>query len=156
MVPNAAMLAPKTRPGGVPHRVLGVIFEVFEALGGLGRFGRVLRAVLHGSGRSSKALERLLDVLQRSVGALGEVLGVILGPKMAAKSGSYRQKCCSKRQKLVKRFFDGCCVEDKQPWRPQNLYLSQRILMSNAYRRFHDRQNFWLLLGANMAPCWLP
>ena len=49
MVPNAAMLAPKTRPRGVPHRVLGVIFEVFEALGGLGRFGRVLRPVLHGS-----------------------------------------------------------------------------------------------------------
>ena len=49
MPPNAPMLATKTRPEGVPHRVLGVIFEVFEALGGLGRFGRVLRPVLHGS-----------------------------------------------------------------------------------------------------------
>ena len=49
MPPYAPMLATKTRPEGVPHRVLGVIFEVFEALGGLGRFGRVLRPVLHGS-----------------------------------------------------------------------------------------------------------
>ena len=49
MVPNAAMLAPKTRPGGLPHRLLGVIFEVFEVLSGLGRSGRGLRAVLHGS-----------------------------------------------------------------------------------------------------------
>ena len=52
--------------------------------------------------------------------------------------------------------FDGFCVEDKQPWRPQNLYLWQGIPMANAYRRFHDLQNFWFLLGANMAPCWLP
>ena len=26
----------KTRPRGVPHRLLGVIFEVFEVLGGIG------------------------------------------------------------------------------------------------------------------------
>ena len=39
----------KKRPVGVPHRLLGIIFEVFEALAGLGRFGRVLRPVLHGS-----------------------------------------------------------------------------------------------------------
>ena len=43
------MLAPKTRPGGVPHRLLEVIFEVFEVLSGLVRSGRGLRAVLHGS-----------------------------------------------------------------------------------------------------------
>ena len=58
------------------------------------------------------------------LGGLGEVLGVMLGPKMAAKSGSYQKKCCSKRQKVPKQFFDGFCVEDKQPWRPTNLYLS--------------------------------
>ena len=34
--PNAPMEASKTRPRGVPHRLLGVIFEVFEVLGGLG------------------------------------------------------------------------------------------------------------------------
>ena len=90
------------------------------------------------------------------LGGLGEVLGVMLGPKMAAKSRSYRKKCCSKRQKVPKRFFDGFCVEDKQPWRPQNLYLSLGILMSNAYRRFQHRHNFLFLLGANMAPCWPP
>ena len=43
------MLAPKMRFGEVHHRLLGVIFEVFEVLGGLGCSGRVLKAVLHGS-----------------------------------------------------------------------------------------------------------
>ena len=47
--PNAPMSAPKTRPEGVPHRLLGSFSKFFEALGGLGRFGRVLRLVLHGS-----------------------------------------------------------------------------------------------------------
>ena len=47
--PNAPMLAPKMRPGGVPHRLLEFIFEVFEVLSGLVRSGRGLRAVLHGS-----------------------------------------------------------------------------------------------------------
>ena len=70
------------------------------------------------------------------LGALGEVLGVMLGPQMAAKPRSYRKKCCSKRQKVPKQFFDGFCVEDKQSWRPQNLYLSLGIRISNAYRRF--------------------
>ena len=76
--------------------------------------------------------ELLSDCWTASVGVLGglrEVLGVMLGPKMASKSGSYRKKCCSKRQKVPKRFFDEFCVEDKQPWRPQNLYLSVGILM---------------------------
>ena len=39
----------QTRPGGVPHRFFGVIFVIFEPLGGLGRFGRMLRPVYHGS-----------------------------------------------------------------------------------------------------------
>ena len=43
------MLAPKLRLGGVPHRLLGVIFEVREVLGSLERSGLVLKAVLHGS-----------------------------------------------------------------------------------------------------------
>ena len=98
--------------------------EIVEVLGGLGRFGRMLKAVLHGYGRSGRALQRLLDGLWRVLGGLGEVLGVMLGPKMAAKSGSYRKQCCSKRQKVLKRFIDGCCVENEQPWRPQNLLLS--------------------------------
>ena len=37
------MLVPQTKPGGVPHRLLEVILEIFEVLGGLGRFGRMLR-----------------------------------------------------------------------------------------------------------------
>ena len=48
------------------------------------------------------------------LGVLGEVLGVMLGPKMAAKSRSYRKKCCSKRQKVPQRFFNGLCVEDSK------------------------------------------
>ena len=86
------MLVPQTKPGGVPHWLLEVILEIFEVLGGLGRFGRILRAVLHGYGRSGRALERLLDSLWRVLGGLGEVLGVMLGPKMAAKTRSYRKK----------------------------------------------------------------
>ena len=39
----------KNEPRGVHHRLLGVIFEIYEVLGGLGRFGLELRAVLHGS-----------------------------------------------------------------------------------------------------------
>ena len=99
------MLVPQTKPGGVPHRILEVILEIFEVLGGLGRFGRMLRAVLHGYGRSGRALERLLDGLGGTLGGLGQVLGVMLGPKMAGKSGSYRQKCYSKRQKVSQRFL---------------------------------------------------
>ena len=51
------------------------------------------------------------------LGGLGEVLGAMLGPKTAAKSGSYWKKCCSKRQNVPKPFFDEFCAEDKQPWR---------------------------------------
>ena len=39
------------------------------------------------------------------LGGLGEVLGVMLGPKMAAKSGSYRKRCCPKRQMIPKRLL---------------------------------------------------
>ena len=98
------ILVPQTKPGGVPHRLLEVILGIFEVLGGLGRFGRILRAVLHGYGRSGRALERFLDSLGGVMGGFGEVLGVMLGPKMAAKSRSYRKKCFSKRQKVPQRF----------------------------------------------------
>ena len=39
------------------------------------------------------------------LGGLGEVLGVMLGPKMAAKPRSYRKKCCPKRQEVPKPFL---------------------------------------------------
>ena len=48
------------------------------------------------------------------LGGLGEVLGVMLAPKMAAKSGRDRKKCGSKRQAVPQRFFDRVCVEDQQ------------------------------------------
>ena len=47
------------------------------------------------------------------LGGLGEVLGVMLAPKMAAKSGKYRKKYGSKRLAVPEWFFDGFCVEDK-------------------------------------------
>ena len=144
-------MVPQTKPGGVPHRLLEVFLKIYEVLGGLGRFGRMLRAVLHGYGRFSRALERLLDGLQRGVGRSWRGFG---WSKRAAKPISYRKKCCSKSQKVPKQFFDGFCVEDKQSWRPQNLYLSLGILMPNAYLRFQHRHNFLFLLGANMAPFW--
>ena len=99
------ILVPQTKPGGVPHRLLEVILEIFEVLGGLGRFGRILRAVLHGYGRSGRALERLLDGLGGMLGGLGQVLGVMSGPKMAAKFGSHRKKYYSKRQKVLQFFL---------------------------------------------------
>ena len=43
------MLAPKRRLGRVLHRLLGVILEAFEVLGGLGSVGRVLKVLLHGA-----------------------------------------------------------------------------------------------------------
>ena len=55
--------------------------------------------------RSGRALERLLGGLQRSVGGLGEVLGVMLAPKMAAEIQKYRTKCGSKRQAIPQRVF---------------------------------------------------
>ena len=102
-------------------------------------------------GRCGRALERLLGGLRRSVWGLGMVLGVLpecvslhanaptgssiiekkngvmLAPKMAAKSGKYRIMYGSKRQAFPDWFFDGFCVEDKQPRRPQSLYLSLGI-----------------------------
>ena len=66
----------------------------------------------------------------------------MLAPKTAAKSGKYRKKYGSKRQAVPEWFFDGFCVEDKQPGRPQSLYLSLGILVSNAYRRLQHIQKF--------------
>ena len=109
------MLVPQTKPGGVPHRLLEVILESFEVLGGLGRFGRILRAVLHGYGRSGRALERLLDGLGGMLGGLGQVLGVMLGPKMAAKSGGYRKKYYSRRQKVPQRFLMDFALKISSP-----------------------------------------
>ena len=39
------------------------------------------------------------------LGSLGEVLGVMLAPKMAAKSRKYLKKYGSKRQAVPERFF---------------------------------------------------
>ena len=105
-------------------------------------------------GRCRRALERLLGGLWRSVGALGEVLGVMLAPKMAAKSGRYRKKYGSKRQAVPEWFFDGSCVADKQPGRPQSLYLSLGIPLSNSYRRLQHRHRNLFVLGGSMGQCW--
>ena len=56
-------------------------------------------------GRSGRALERLLGGLSRGVGFLGEVLEVMVAPKMAAKPRKYRKKCCSKRQAVPQWFL---------------------------------------------------
>ena len=82
------MVVPQKKPGGVPHRLLEVVLEIFEVLGGLGRFGRMLRAVLHGYGRSGRDLERLLDGLSRGVGRSWRGFGGQAG----AQDGSEIQK----------------------------------------------------------------
>ena len=78
----------------------------------------------------------------------------MLAPKMAAKSGIYRKKYDSKRQAVPEWFFDGFCVEDKQPGRRQSLYLSLGIPVSNAYRRLQHRHRNLFVLAGNMGPCW--
>ena len=98
------MLAPKMRLGGVPHRLLGVIFEVFEVLGGLGLpsaswevFWAALGRVLAHLGRlltprrllaaSRAALGRILKpswaVFGRTTGKHGSDLGPTMEPKFA-------------------------------------------------------------------------
>ena len=62
------MLVPKTRPRGVPHRLLEVIFDNFVVVGSLGRCGRVLMAFLQTLVRFGRAVEWLLGGLQRSGG----------------------------------------------------------------------------------------
>ena len=99
------ILVPQTKPGGIPHRLLEVILEIFEVLGGLGRFGRMLGAGLHGYGRSGRALERLLDGLGGLLGDLGEVLGVMLGPEMAAKSWKLSEKVLLQEAEGSTAFF---------------------------------------------------
>ena len=42
--------------------------EIFQVLGGLGPFGRMLKSILHGYGQSGRALQRFLDGLWRGVG----------------------------------------------------------------------------------------
>ena len=51
-------------------------------------------------------------------------------------------------------FFDGFCVEDKQPGRSQSLYLSLAIPVSSAYRRLQHKHANLFVLGGNMGPCW--
>ena len=68
-------------------------------------------------GRSGRPLKRLLGGLWRSLKGLGDILGDMLAPKMAAKSTNYRRMCGSRRQAVLQRFLDGFCVEDKQPRR---------------------------------------
>ena len=99
-------------------------------------------------GRCGRALGRLLGASGGVFGGLGEVFGVMLAPKMAAKSGKYRKKYGSKRQAVPEWFFDGFCVEDKQPERPQRFYLSLGILVSNAYRRLQHRHRICSCLVA--------
>ena len=48
------------------------------------------------------------------LGGPAEVLGVMLAPKMEAKSGKYQKNYGSKRQAVLEWFFDGFCVEARQ------------------------------------------
>ena len=48
--------------------------------------------------------------------------------------------CGSQRQAVLQRFFAGFCAEDEQLGRPESLYLSLRILWSNAFST--QTQNF--------------
>ena len=112
-------LVPRTKPGKVPHRLLEVFLKIYEVLGGLRRFGRMLRVFCMAMDGSAKLLSVCWTASRGVLGGLGEVLGVMLESKREAKPRSYRKKCCSKRQKVPKEFFDGFCIENKQSWRPK-------------------------------------
>ena len=90
------MLAPKTRPGGVPHRILGVIFEVFEALGGLGHFGPVLRPC---TALGRNMWSRWLQVALQDRAQIDNTSIQKVDPKIHA--------CWD-------RFFDGCWVGERK------------------------------------------
>ena len=53
---------------------------------------------------SGRALERLLDGLGGMLGGLGQVLGVMLGPKMVANSGSNRKGVAPRGTRFHNRF----------------------------------------------------
>ena len=107
------MLVPQTKAGGIPHRFIEAILEIFVVLGCLGRFGRMLRAVLHGYGGSGIALERLLDGLRRVVGRCCRDFGC----HVAAQSGSdiwkLSKKVLLQEAEGSKVVFDKFFVEDK-------------------------------------------
>ena len=87
------------------------------------------------------------------LGALGEVLGVMLGPKMAAKVETI-DKSVAKRQKVPQAFLMDFVSKISSPGDHKSQYLSLGILGSNAYRRLQHRHRNLLVLGGNMAPCW--
>ena len=60
-----------------------------KVLGGLRRFGRMLRVFCMAMDGSAKLLSVCWTASRGVLGGLGEVSGVMLGPKMAAKSGKY-------------------------------------------------------------------
>ena len=79
--------------------------EIFEVLGGLGRFVRMLSAVLHGYGWSGRALERLLDGLWSGVGRSWLGFGCHVGAQDGSEIWKLPEKCYSRRQKVPQRFL---------------------------------------------------
>ena len=99
------MLVPQTKPGGVCHRLSELILEIFEVLGGLGRFGRMLRAVLHGYGRSGRALEQLLNGLWRGVGRSWRCFGCHVGAHDGSEIGKLSEKVLPQEAEGSKAVF---------------------------------------------------
>ena len=101
------MLVPQINAEGVPHRLLEAILEIFVLLAGLGRFGRMLTAVLHGYGGSGIAFERLLDGLWRIVGRSWRGFGCHVG----APSGSEIWKLSETVAPRGRRFQSGSLTD---------------------------------------------
>ena len=103
-------------------------------------------------GRPGIALERLLGDLHRVLRNLGEALGVMLAPKMAAEVKIYRTKCGSKRQAVPQRCFDRVCVEDQQLGETLKSVLESTNPNVKCIL-FQHRHRILFVLGANTAPC---
>ena len=85
-------------------------------------------------------------------GGLGEVLGVMLAHKMHRNPENIEKSMAPRGRRFQGGFL--MVFVSKQPGRPQSLYLSLGILLSNAYRRLQHRHRNLFVLGGNMAPCW--
>ena len=98
---------------------MGVILEGFGALGRSWRSWALWASV---EGRFEWLWGGLGQLLSGSwvasggvFGGLGELLGVMLAPKMVPRSRKSRKKWCSKTHAFPQIIFDGFYIQEKQP-----------------------------------------
>ena len=86
------------------------------------------------------------------LGGLGEVMGVLLAPKMAANPQKIEKNVAPKGRWFRNDFLMVFWSKISSQGDPKSVF-ELGILVSNAYRRFQQRHRILFVLGANMAPC---